>query len=588
MAMIGVFVPVSVVFPDLQSEFETFVSLLRSLSRGDVLLWCARLNEVCGRSDLDHEMRQAFGIKQFFAEDEVRRLREFVEEKGGLSRVAVFFRGQLLELIRWALLYSGDLGGDGLTFCDPQARRRFAQAALIASDLWARRVYGDSLESRDSIATARLRSLGPFRKASEGSLAPMDLHQILGRGWCLFGRHMPASYPSFQYEFTSATGFTIDDYYICCCAFLTSFPHRDFSSSIFDADNIGKNTSAPDLIRRFVELESRNPDQLRSALWLNAERPLDPRVVEFAPFDYTAVREKPILRLADGRAVILDPVFFSEKASIGPFFYVLRAYPESAQRLFAAFGLAFEAYSCEILARAFPPLPHPLWSPLECHVQGFDVAKEQYEIDACLNYVDDLVLFEIKATWARERELSSDRFDSLLENLRRQYGVTEDTTKGVGQLARSISAVAERRWLGNSESFRRARVIYPVLVVHDHLLAAPGFSHFIAEEFRRALMPDDELHSGHLLKGPLHVVPPIVITVEELELLEVSVEHFGIVEILRDYSNSNPDRMESFHDYMATGPYSNRIFANRALAAHAIDLCNKAKNRLFANADWPA
>jgi hypothetical protein len=76
--------------------------------------------------------------------------------------------------------------------------------------------------------------------------------------------------------------------------------------------------------------------------------------------------------------------------------------------------------------------------------------------------------------------------------------------------------VAAHRWLGSGGSFLRAKVVYPVLVVHDRLLAAPGFSHFIAGEFKRALMPQDELRSGHLLKGSLPVVPPIVITVEEL------------------------------------------------------------------------
>ena len=75
--------------------------------------------------------------------------------------------------------------------------------------------------------------------------------------------------------------------------------------------------------------------------------------------------------------------------------------------------------------------------------------------------------------------------------LLKQFGVTEDSVKGTGQLARVVNALASQQWTGPEGSFAGVRTIYPVLVVHDRGSAAPGFGTFIDAEFRRALLPHD-------------------------------------------------------------------------------------------------
>ena len=153
MGQIGIYVPVSVIFPGTEPSLTSFVSLLKQLSRTDVLFWCARLNSILTtRSDLGHEQKQAFGLQQFLSQAEVRRLSEFCSDQGRpTSSVTLFFRGQILELVRWATLYCDDHLDDGNTFEDPKTRRRFAQACLIASDLWSRRVYGDAFDLSDGV-----------------------------------------------------------------------------------------------------------------------------------------------------------------------------------------------------------------------------------------------------------------------------------------------------------------------------------------------------------------------------------------------------------------------------------------------------
>ena len=71
-------------------------------------------------------------------------------------------------------------------------RRRFAAAALIASDVWSRRVFADRLALDRDLKEARRRALGPFRKAIEEANVQPHLGIDIGRSRSLFTEHMPA------------------------------------------------------------------------------------------------------------------------------------------------------------------------------------------------------------------------------------------------------------------------------------------------------------------------------------------------------------------------------------------------------------
>lgn len=131
----GVYVPVSVVSPGTPADIDTFLSLLSTLSRTDVVFWCARINHVLtNASDLNHMERQAFGVREFLTPEEADLIAVFAEAHGGT--VTIFLRGALLEIIRWAVLVCEDHATDGTTFEDAETRRTFAKVALIANDIW--------------------------------------------------------------------------------------------------------------------------------------------------------------------------------------------------------------------------------------------------------------------------------------------------------------------------------------------------------------------------------------------------------------------------------------------------------------------
>lgn len=582
---IGVYVPVSEVFPSVRGDFAVFKSLLRDLSLTDTLFWCARLNLVISDSSaVDHLTRQQFGLNQFLTTEEINAVNNFVQKHGGAQNVTVFFRDQILELIRWVALYCQDYPEDGTTFEDLEIRRKFVQAALIASDVWAQRVFGNRFSVSDGVDTGRKRALGAIRKSIQ-TKAPSPARS-LGRGWTLFKDYFSRHCQSFEDEFRSSTSLSVEEYYICLSAIIANFLDPQKGSGIFDSNTIGNSTPCRDLFQKYLGLESQSIDELRDALW--SHFPDDISCDEdIPPYDYRPLREKPILRAQDGRAIVLDPVFYSEKAFVGPLFLlVARKSKGKVNELFGAFGNAFERYACDILERMFPDISGAVTKRLSCNIHGTDQKGNEIEIDACLNDIIEMVLFEMKAVWIREDEILTENHERYLQHLRKKYSVTRGTSrkrksKGIGQLVRVIKTLASKEWLGPNQEFSQVQLIYPVLVAHDSLLAVPVYGSFFASEFKTLLSPDAELPSGELKKGHIRIAPLIVMTIRVLEDLETSIEHFGFRDLLADYSRSCPDRLTSLHDFIAFSDYKNKMFFNRSLAAKGMEILQKSLETVF-------
>jgi hypothetical protein len=562
---IGTFVPVEVIYPDLRPNVETLLTLLRRLSRDDTLFICARVNTfVCGvGSDLTNGQQRA--IEFICNPDEIRTIYTFASQHGGIDRVLVFFRGQLLELTRWAAKYCVNLSNDGNTFADPHIRGRFLQAALIAGQLWSERVYGDRLSLRGGTDIARVRVLGAFRKGVEESNAAPFFVETLGRGAALFLDYLPRRYPNFDAAFSRITGLTVDQYFVCLAGFAFLLISARSGVPIFRRDTVGQSSTFRDLIPRYLALESQGPEQLSQSLW-----------TDFTTAGYRSIRERPILATEDGRCIIIDPTFFGDRLSIGSLFIVTRSSePGIANEVFGAFGLAFEDYATDILRRMYPSGSGILASRLSCNVYGHDRNGQEMEVDAILNDVDTLVVFEIKATWLREESILTESEEVYLNQLRAKYGVSSqpgERAKGVAQLARIVGAISRDDWVDQHEDFGRVRLIYPVLVVHDTLLGSFGTGAFLENEFRTLL-------GGTGLRK--RVGQLTVLTTQDLENLEFSVGPFSLREFLFDYTNESQGGARSAHNFMAFSKYKEMLKPSAALMNRATGLLDHARQVLF-------
>ena len=580
---IGVYLPISEVFPEIQNDFATFQYLLSCLSRTDTLFWCARLNLII--STTENIKAQQFALQKFFTSEEIAAINDYARSHGGAENIRVFFRGQLLELFRWATLFCVDHPEDGNTFEKPQVRRKFAQVALIASDIWANRTFKGKFSLDDGIEIGRKRALGPTMMSIEATTSMPELTQSLGRGWTLFSDYFPKFYPSFKDDFFYITGISVEQYFVSFAMMATNFMNPRMNAGIFDINKIREHSLNGDVFFRYFELESRDADDLKQVLWNNCGSSI--KMYEDAPDDYyRSLREKPILRTNDGRGVIFDPVFYSQQASVGPLFHIRRSPNCRGQDAFNAFGQAFEKYTLDILTRMFASRGN-LINRLVKNVKALDSQGNSIEADAILNDVSEIVLFEIKSGFIADNVIVHNDYEVLLHTIREKYSINRSSKggrklKGVGQLARIATSLAKGKLSVDGIDFRGVQLIFPVMVVHDKFLTSPVYGNFFASEFAAHLQPDSTLPNGMFVKEDKRIAPVIILSVDDLENLETSIEHFGFRNLLKDYSSACPDRLMSLNNYIAYSErYRKDMLHNRALASKGLEILTKCREDVF-------
>ncbi len=560
----------------MRNDFDTFKTLLTDISLTDALFWCARLNLIVTNPlENDHIKRQQTAIDLFLTSEEIKKVNEFALEKGDATKITVFFRGQLLELLRWILLYCHNHPNDGKTFEDPNIRRKFVQTALIASDFWAKRVYGNRFSADGEIDTARRRALGAIRKAIEGTELCPELTRSFGRGWTIFIDYFRNQYKSFDTEFQSSTSLSVEDYFKCLLIITVHFANpRSNNTGIFNPRTFADSTLLKDIFQKYIAYESQSVGKLKNEFWGNAD---ETEKIEL-PYDYLPLREKPILCSEDGRAIILDPIFYNEKASIGPLFILTKNKTRSqANEIFGAFGKAFENYASDILNRMFPDIDGN--KQLFCNLKKEGLNGKELEMDACIIKHRDLILIETKAVWIREDKILNEDSQKYLEHLREKYGVIEQCNtgtrkvKGVGQLARIANNIVCDLFQIKNPEFNQVATIYPILLVYDAFLDAPVYGQFLASEFERLFCPSQKSD----FKNGLTVHPLIVLTIEDLENLEFSLNHFELQDLLSDYSINCPDRLASLNNYIAGSKYAKQMYYNKNLAGKCLELFEQTK-----------
>ena len=564
---ISVFVPPDAIYPGLAADERALVHLLAGLSRDDTLLTCARLNVmVSGFGMQSNAERQRRACTWIISPRHRQRLDAFARQHGGPERVAVFFRGQLLEMMRQTALHCRNLPGDGETFSDEKVRDRFFRAVLVAGTLWGARAYGDRLSLTDGIDAARRRALGAFRKGVEDGSQAIHTGIALGRGWLLFSEYLPREMPDFAEHFEAATGLTLKQYLICVAA-LTSYTFADRSDGpLFRTTNVGAATAYSAIFPRYLELESLTPEDLARAA------PALPAT------GFRALRERPILSTPAGLSVVLDPTIYGETLTLGALFHLVAKDQRRANELFGYFGLAFERYATDILRRMYPLGSGLLARRLLTNIEGCNTSGAGFEIDAALNDVTEVVIFEMKAAWLREDSLLDATGAEFIQQLRRKYGVVpaegpdRERPKGTAQLAKIVGAIARREWTGFSGEFARAEKIYPVLVVYDERLGIPGSGKFLDDEFQSLL--------GSVPQG-VNVAPLTIMTVGDLENLETSTASFAMRDLLRDYTGECPDRMRSLHQFMATSSYAPLLKPSQRVRDASEELMRHMRTALF-------
>jgi len=460
--------------------------------------------------------------------------------------------------------------GSGAGFNDPEARSDFLAAALIAGDLWNRRVYGDRLSGERPLDEARRRAIGAFRKAVDEGNSPSNLGICLGRGRALFGEYLPRQLAEFDAWFLAATGLSYAQYAVAAAALATYTIAGRNDGCVFNPKTVSSTTQFAKEIDAFLRLESQSAAELDRSL-----------AKTFKAQGYRAIRDRPVLRLEDGRAVILDAQMFYEKIAVGPLFHA-NSHAEklksgSVNRLFGAFGDAFERYADDALKRMHPT-GRGLVERVQFGAKGRTAKGEEFEVDTLMvepiGETLAVIVVEAKAVILPEYAILDDPA-IFLKVLRSRYGKDPDgkeRDKGVAQLARIIRAILDRVWRGEDRELDSANAIIPVLLTHDTRMDSPVVGWQLNEDLVKMI--------GEIPFG-WRVAPLIVLTVEDLENLESSVGPFTFAELLRDYHDASPDRMISFQQYLVGSKYAALIKPSSKVRAEAEAQMDAVSQSLF-------
>ena len=541
------------------------LSALAELSRDDALFFCARINAIVSGFDatISRMDRQRAALALLNLPEHIRTIEASIARRGIANEPAVFFRGQILELARWIGKHCRVYPDEPHTFEQKSIRSAFLRAALIASELWSRRIFGTRLADDGDSELQLQRALGAFRKGTEeGNEAPHP-GVALGRGWILFSKHMGVRLKDFEDLFRANTGLTLEQYYACAFGLMQKTFVCNANVGIFSTVGFGAATGIGEVFDTFVKLKAQSPEDLVNALQNSA-----------AVTGYKALRERPILNFSGNRSAILDPVLYFDTLTISPLFAVLKQVGEARiNEIFSAFGMAFEDYAISLLENMYPS--GKLARRLTPREKGKIAQGKEIEVDAILTDVSSVVVFEMKASWILEETILSDNHEVFLAQLRKLYGISvdpEERPKGVAQLAKTIGSILHREWKSDSVDYNYLKAIYPVLLVHDDRMGVAGMGKFLDDEFKRALIKSDQIY----------VHPLIVLTITDLENLSTSVEGFSLRELLHAYSVENPERMRTVRNFMATSPeFVGKIRPSKEVMEATLALGEKIKAQLF-------
>lgn len=569
------YLSVDMLFKGLVSSHETLRELIKDISCSDALFWCSRINLALNENDSEDVQLYFFNTlstskEQYWMSKILRRCK-----KEG-KPIIVFFRGQLLELMRWVVLYCNDKPDDGITFENKNVRVNFLKCALIASDLWCFQTYGSFMHDEIEVSVATEYARPAFRRAQEAAKKSPNMFITFGRGWEFYTKYFPKHYQQFFDAFHRSTMMTFEDYMISFAAFAVHFMKPVSSPIVFNVNTISQRTFHADQIDIFLQREALHLEEFYIGLWndINLEE-VNPTAI--GPMNTQILRSKSIYTTSDGRAVILDPVYFHERVLVSPIFQLNQGDKKNSNLIFSAFGEAFEDYCCSILNRMYPT--NTLWNNLIIQKEyKNDKGKTVLQIDAAILRGNSAILMEMKSSFLKESAMKLDG-SSFAEEVRKKYSASTDQgiekIKGVAQLSRTIKYIVDHVTNELSSDFRNVRDIIPVLVVHDSLLDSPLTISLLRDEFQTIITREIELDTNI---QKINVMPLVIMTIDDLEHLEDSTQHFHMIDLLKDYCRINEN--ESLHNFIATSSkYS--YFINHYLVNASTEILSKTREKLF-------
>lgn len=573
---VACYVELGDIFPGEQCSLDALRGCLEQLPLNLVLVMCTRANQVLtAPGPLTRLERQQRLANTLLTPEAGARLNNAARTRdvNDPEKTAFLTRKGLLELVRWALLLcdpsTPPLGGEWTQ----TEKDHFTRAALICSWASETKIHRVLNENTDIEALKDI-ALVFFRTALDAGLSGVDPWRVIGRGRRLFLEYLPKHYPDLDIDFRAAVGVLPLEYMSAAGALIGMHLQLGNTMVMSDAVTLGQDTEYAAVYAAYQAHQISSAESLRAELWRSAQVP---SCFDQAPgFSLKPLRTKPVIAMDDGRGAIPDPLLLADSYMVGPLFQLLSVRNEN--EVFGAFGDAFEEYALDILSEMFPD-GAGLHQVLHRKVCCPDVEGEVFEVDACLDYIDRLVLVEAKAVFISDKcvvECDEQEFQRVLKE-KYLYG---ERPVGVGQLARAIRALSSGAWKGPDTGVS-PRLVYPVLVVHDRLLQEPLVNEFLAELLVTELGAESVPGSWQWKTHGLRFAPLTIVTIDDLEDLGSSAG-IDLLELLEAFSAAVPNRRGSLHDFVTSSDrFKGELRINQSLAKSATSFLRDCARRVF-------
>lgn len=235
---------------------------------------------------------------------------------------------------------------------------------------------------------------------------------------------------------------------------------------------LSKTTFPPEYVKRFLALIATDYADLRDAVQGTT-----------LPTDVSPIQRRPLLRLDDGRFLVLDTAYLLDKAGSGVF-WTLREFltDREAGRAFEFLGELLEQYAHWFWQRAYQGTGK--YTP-RVHFPNGDEA-----FDAVLVERGTLVTIEYKSGMLAADAKYSSAARTITDAIDRKY-VTSDRgePKGTGQLHAGIKRFLAGELLREAGLTRGdVHTIHPVIITADPALTGPLVARYLDRKLERHLL----------------------------------------------------------------------------------------------------
>ena len=489
------------------------------------------------------------------------RLQTFIENSDeDAPNILIFHHCPVMMMVKLNLEHNDE---GGLEITTEETRTKFASLLISLSDIWLadNRLKGGAGNKRQrKYFIEGFRAYQARQFLQENDSEPMI--NLLTRGRYFLDKARADKRLSFDDTFKAATGMELTLYMDILLMLTAQWTINVDTTKLDDisvrsVEEYFKHTTlkAED-IDRFLDIvgfQMNDYNALNNTYLEMIGMPDDDHLVNFITF-----MKKPVLRY-DNKFLCLSPNFLLLQLTEGPYNIVREALKGTRQEqiLPIVWGDAYEQYALERLGATFGKVAY----------QKLKDNKGSETVDALIDLGDVALIVEIKYPhWSFKARITGKREDmhGYMDKIARYRPKKEklgqpkvDKKKGLGQIKQFIEKVQAGSITSPVDISKK--LLVPVLIVGEEYPVDPLNRQFL-EGFAGT--------EGCLISKDKRIMPFVLLTSEELELIESLVESIGLEETKKLFMayvmRFHPDHREAGYIKRPTS-FKNEIF-NRKIS----------------------